>query len=143
AECAFMPFCFDECPISLTECIGSYLPVVTNEYAGFEKPVINTFGYCAEYKNVRDYADALITISDYSRDRIVDRFGMDRSRVFVVGEAADPVFRKLENPAPGPDLRRAGVDTSHRMIAYVGGFSPHKNLEALVNAVPYTLKPGW
>ena len=79
-------------------------------------------------------ADALITISDYSRDRIVDRFGMDRSRVFVVGEAADPVFRKLENPAPGPDLRRAGVDTSHRMIAYVGGFSPHKNLEALVNA---------
>jgi len=79
-------------------------------------------------------ADSLITISDYSRDRIVDRFGMDRSRVFVVGEAADPVFRKLTDPVPGPDLSRAGVDTSHRMIAYVGGFSPHKNLEALVNA---------
>jgi glycosyltransferase involved in cell wall biosynthesis len=79
-------------------------------------------------------ADALITISDYSRDRIVDRFGMNRSRVFVVGEAADPVFRKLPDPAPGPDLNRAGVDSSHRMIAYLGGFSPHKNLEALVNA---------
>jgi glycosyltransferase involved in cell wall biosynthesis len=79
-------------------------------------------------------ADALITVSDYSRERIVERFGMDRSRVFVVGEAADPVFRKLENPLPGPGLRRAGVDGSHRMIACLGGFSPHKNLEALVRA---------
>jgi glycosyltransferase involved in cell wall biosynthesis len=79
-------------------------------------------------------ADALITVSDYSRERIVERFGMDRSRVLVVGEAADPVFRKLENPLPGPDLRRAGIDSSHRIIAYLGGFSPHKNLEALVRA---------
>ena len=79
-------------------------------------------------------ADALITVSNYSRDRIVDRFGMDPGRVFVVGEAADPVFRKLENPVPGPALRRAGVDASHRMITYLGGFSPHKNIEALVRA---------
>ncbi|HEX4137630.1 MAG TPA: glycosyltransferase family 1 protein [Bryobacteraceae bacterium] len=79
-------------------------------------------------------ADALITVSDYSRDRIVERFGMDPGRVFVVGEAADPVFRKLENPVPGPNLERAGIDGSHRMIAYLGGFSPHKNLEALVRA---------
>jgi len=79
-------------------------------------------------------ADALITVSDYSRDQIVDRFRMDRSRVFVVGEAADPVFRKLDAAAPGPGLLRAGIDGAHRMIAYVGGFSPHKNLEALVRA---------
>jgi glycosyltransferase involved in cell wall biosynthesis len=79
-------------------------------------------------------ADALVTISEYSRERIVERFGMDRNKVFVVGEAADPVFRKLAQPVPGPDLRRAGIDGSHRMIAYVGGFSPHKNLEALVRA---------
>jgi glycosyltransferase involved in cell wall biosynthesis len=59
---------------------------------------------------------------------------MDPSRVFVVGEAADPVFRKLENAVPGSDLRRAGIDGSHRIIAYLGGFSPHKNLEALVLA---------
>jgi glycosyltransferase involved in cell wall biosynthesis len=79
-------------------------------------------------------ADALITVSDYSRERIVERFGMDPNRVFVVGEAADPVFRKLENPLPGPALLRAGVDASHQMIAYLGGFSPHKNIEALVRA---------
>ena len=79
-------------------------------------------------------ADALITVSDYSRAGILKRFGMDPRRVYVVGEAADPVFRKLEAPEPGPNLRRAGIGGSGRMAVYVGGFSPHKNLEALVAA---------
>ena len=59
AECAFMPFCFDECPISLCECIGHGLPVVTNEYAGFGTGVVARFGYCAKHKDVNDYAKAL------------------------------------------------------------------------------------
>ncbi|HWF11885.1 MAG TPA: glycosyltransferase family 1 protein [Bryobacteraceae bacterium] len=80
-------------------------------------------------------ADALVTVSDYSRDRIVDRFGMNRDRVFVVGESADPIFRRLADPVVTPALVKAGiVSGEHRTIAYLGGFSPHKNLEALVRA---------
>jgi glycosyltransferase involved in cell wall biosynthesis len=80
-------------------------------------------------------SDALVTVSDYSRDRIVDRFGMNRDRVFVVGEAADPIFRKLTDRALTPALLKAGiVRGEQRTIAYLGGFSPHKNLEALVRA---------
>ena len=83
-------------------------------------------------------ADALITVSNYSRDAILQRFRLPANRVFVVGEAADPVFRKLENPIPGPELERAGIAAetcaSRRMAVYLGGFSPHKNLEALVAA---------
>jgi glycosyltransferase involved in cell wall biosynthesis len=82
----------------------------------------------------RMQADALITVSDYSREGILRRFGADPRRVFVVGEAADPVFRKIDRPALGPALERAGIDASSRMAVYVGGFSPHKNLEALVSA---------
>ncbi|NYZ77398.1 glycosyltransferase family 4 protein [Candidatus Micrarchaeota archaeon] len=59
ADCAFMPFCFDECPIALSECIGHGLPVVTNEYAGYEKKIIDTFGYCARHKDTEDYAEGL------------------------------------------------------------------------------------
>jgi glycosyltransferase involved in cell wall biosynthesis len=89
AECAFMPFCFDECPISLSECIGSGLPVVTNEYAGYSEPVINTFGYCADYKNVEDYADALMKMlsdREYNRVKrdgcrtITEAFSLDKFR---------------------------------------------------------------
>ena len=82
----------------------------------------------------RFQADALITVSDYSRQGIVNRFHLDPARVFVVGEAADPVFRKLDGPAPGPKLRSLGLAGSRRMAVYMGGFSPHKNLQALVSA---------
>ena len=82
----------------------------------------------------RMQADALVTVSDYSRNCIIDRFGMAPSRVFVVGEAADPVFRKLDNPRPGPKLEKSGIGKFSRLVVYLGGFSPHKNLEALVDA---------
>jgi glycosyltransferase involved in cell wall biosynthesis len=82
----------------------------------------------------RIQADALITVSDYSREGILKRLGADPRRVFVVGEAADPVFRKLPNPMLGVKLRSAGLDGSRRMAVYLGGFSPHKNLEALLAA---------
>ncbi len=86
----------------------------------------------------RMQADALITVSDYSREGILKRFHLDPGRVFVVGEAADPVFRKLEAPLPGPKLAGAGITAevcaSRRIAVYLGGFSPHKNLEALVSA---------
>jgi glycosyltransferase involved in cell wall biosynthesis len=82
----------------------------------------------------RRQADALITVSGYSRDGIVKRFGIDPERVFVVGEAADPIFRILDSPAATPALHRLGIGDGKRMVVYLGGFSPHKNLEALVTS---------
>jgi len=82
----------------------------------------------------RMQADALITVSDYSRSGIVQRFRTDPARVFVVGEAADPIFRKLDSPAATPKLRSLGIDGDGRTVVYLGGFSPHKNLQILVQA---------
>jgi len=79
-------------------------------------------------------ADALVTVSKYSRDGIVKHFGYDPSKVFVVGEAGDPVFRRLDNPQLTPRLEALGIDAHHPSVVYVGGFSPHKNLQALVTA---------
>lgn len=79
-------------------------------------------------------ADALITVSDYSRAGILQRYNVDPGRLFVVGEAADRVFRRLEHPMPSPNLRRWGIDASSRIAVYLGGLSPHKNLEALISA---------
>lgn len=62
ADCAFMPFLFDECPIALSECIGYGLPVVTNEYAGYEKEVINQFGYCAARNDINDYVSGIMNM---------------------------------------------------------------------------------
>ena len=75
ADCAFMPFCFDECPIALTECIGHGLPIITNEYAGYEKSVINTFGYCARQNDINDYAKGLIRVLTDERFNAQKRSG--------------------------------------------------------------------
>jgi glycosyltransferase involved in cell wall biosynthesis len=82
----------------------------------------------------RRQADALVTVSEFSRAGILRHFGVEPGRVFVVGEAADPVFRKLDRPVLGPALQRAGIEPGRRLAVYVGGFSPHKNLETLVDA---------
>jgi glycosyltransferase involved in cell wall biosynthesis len=82
----------------------------------------------------RRQADAIVTVSEYSRRCIVNRFGLPPDRVFVVSEASDPVFRPLKNAQITPALKAAGVPEGRPMIVYVGGFSPHKNLEVLIDA---------
>ena len=79
-------------------------------------------------------ADAVVTVSDYSRRGLVEVFGLNEERVHVVGEAGDPVFRRLNDASPTPRLKALGLDGAKPTVVYVGGFSPHKNLETLVNA---------
>jgi glycosyltransferase involved in cell wall biosynthesis len=79
-------------------------------------------------------ADAIVTVSDYSRKGIVDYFGVSPQRVFVVGEANDPIFQVLEDPQPGDRLGALGISRCARSVVYVGGFGPHKNLERLIDA---------
>lgn len=80
----------------------------------------------------RRQADAIVTVSDYSQQGIMRRFNLTREQVFVVGEASDPVFRVIAKPQLSPHLRSLGINPNNRLAVYVGGFSPHKNLEPLV-----------
>lgn len=82
----------------------------------------------------RMQADALVTVSEFSREKIIEYFRVAPERVFVVSEAADPVFRILEQPAMPASLRALGIGSNRRIVVYVGGFSPHKNLEELMDA---------
>ena len=77
-------------------------------------------------------ADALVTLSEFSRRGIIDRFNVPPDRVFVVSEAADPIFRLLDDPRPGPGLASLDLDGRRRSVVYVGGFGPHKNLGVLI-----------
>ena len=77
-------------------------------------------------------ADSLATVSEYSRRKLVERFGLPERRVAVVGEASDPVFRRLEQAHPSVHLASIGLSGDGRTLTYVGGFGPHKNLDRLV-----------
>jgi glycosyltransferase involved in cell wall biosynthesis len=82
----------------------------------------------------RRQADALVTVSEYSRRRIVEHFRVAADRVFVVGEAGDPVFRRLDNAVLTRKLASLGIQAGKRTVLYVGGFSPHKNIDMVVRA---------
>ena len=79
-------------------------------------------------------ADAIATVSEYSRAAIVKEFGLSADRVFVVPEASEKVFRLIGNPAIPAEIAKLGVAEGSRFVVYVGGFGPHKNVLGLVEA---------
>jgi glycosyltransferase involved in cell wall biosynthesis len=82
----------------------------------------------------RAQADAIVTVSDYSRAAILRHFQLPAERVFVVGEACDPVFTVVDRGVAETRVRALGIDPKRRLLTYVGGFGPHKNLGELVTA---------
>ena len=82
----------------------------------------------------RVQSDRLVTVSDYSRRGLVEHFGTPPEGITVIGEAPDPVFQPRPNAQLPAAVRRLGIAPSDRIIAYVGGFGPHKNLPRLLEA---------
>ncbi len=77
-------------------------------------------------------ARLILTVSDYSRRCLVEHLKIEESRIRVVQEAGDPVFRPVPPDTCEPLLRRLGLHGAPYFV-YLGGFSPHKNLGALVD----------
>jgi glycosyltransferase involved in cell wall biosynthesis len=78
--------------------------------------------------------DAFIAVSEFARAGILTRLGLPGERVHVAGEAPDPVFRRLADARPTSRLLACGVPADAPLLVYVGGFSPHKNVDLLVAA---------
>lgn len=75
-------------------------------------------------------AHRLVTVSEHSRQGLVQRFGC--AQIEVLGEASDPIFRPLEEAELSPGLRARGVSVDRRLLVYVGGFAPFKNVAGLL-----------
>lgn len=80
------------------------------------------------------WADAVVTVSRSAREEVARLLPVRENRLHVVSEAPDPVFRPIPIVDRGPVLARFGLGPGDRYLLYVGGISPHKNLETLVTA---------
>ncbi len=77
----------------------------------------------------------IITVSDYARQTIIDYFKLKPDTILAVPEAPDPVFRRVDHPRDPHDLLpQCDIAADRRFLLYVGGISPHKNLDVLVQA---------
>lgn len=78
-------------------------------------------------------AKLIVTVSEYSRRCLAQHLSIEPSRLRVVNEASDAAFRQLERSDHAEVLGAIGIPSKKRFLAYVGGFSPHKNLTLLVD----------
>jgi glycosyltransferase involved in cell wall biosynthesis len=78
-------------------------------------------------------ADAILTVSEYSRQDIITNLGVGPSRVHAIHLAPNEVVKPPENPEDIERIRRMlGIRGPY--VLYVGRFNPHKNIPTLLRA---------
>jgi glycosyltransferase involved in cell wall biosynthesis len=87
-------------------------------------------------------ADQLVTVSHDARKQIATAFDYPADDIHVISEGPNPIFRELDDPALAAGVReRLGLPAELPLILYVGGISPHKNLDGLFRALVETPGP--
>lgn len=79
-------------------------------------------------------ASVLFTVSEASRQAIAEHFHVPASRLRLVPEAPDPVFVPRSGAELAAGRAAVGLQAADRYFLYVGGISPHKNVETLIDA---------
>ena len=77
----------------------------------------------------------VLTVSDYAAAQVSRTLGVSRDRIRVAVEAAAAIYQPSESAEDVmAAARAAGVPEGRRWFAYVGGFNPHKHVDAIVRA---------
>jgi glycosyltransferase involved in cell wall biosynthesis len=78
-------------------------------------------------------ASRVITVSDAAKREIVAYIGLKPERIDVICEGADACFHHVTfGELRAAARRRAGIPLEGRLLIYVGGIAPHKNLSNLL-----------
>ena len=84
-------------------------------------------------KRVVEKADRIISVSDNTKHDLVDVLGVDPNRISVVYEAAQPMFKPVEDPKVLEEVtRRYGIEGP--FFYHVGNIEPRKNLVRLIRS---------
>ncbi|MCM0649690.1 glycosyltransferase family 4 protein [Clostridium swellfunianum] len=89
--------------------------------------------FLKEVPKVLDLSDALITVSEWSKQDILKFFPIDPDKIFVTPLAADEKYKPLDKEYCKSFLSKT-YGINNPFILYIGGFSPRKNVKALITA---------
>jgi glycosyltransferase involved in cell wall biosynthesis len=87
-------------------------------------------------------ADRLVTVSHDARAQLSDVFKYPAESITVISEGPDPIFgpRAEENDVSGI-RQQFEIPSEVPIVLYVGGISPHKNLQGLIRALEHVPGP--
>jgi glycosyltransferase involved in cell wall biosynthesis len=78
-------------------------------------------------------ADAVLTLSESTKQDTIGLLGVPEERVAVVGSGTSPVFRRPESRKEAFNTARKGVKgLKEGFLVYNGAFNPRKNVDGLV-----------
>lgn len=85
-------------------------------------------------------ASRVMTVSQASAEDLVGMLGIDRDRIDLTTEGAEPLFQPVADPGRRVAVRaRYGIAADVPLLVYVGGFNRHKNVLRLIEAMPLIL----
>lgn len=79
-------------------------------------------------------ADGVLTISEFTRRALLERFALDERRVRTTHLGVDDAFRRDPGPAELARVKEA-LGLPRRFLLFVGASEPRKNLPGLVEAL--------
>lgn len=80
-------------------------------------------------------ARLVLTVSDFAAGEIAEVLGIQKGRIRVTSEAPAAEYAPSEDKKAIAALAaRVGVPAGARWFTYVGGFNPHKHVDAIVRA---------
>ena len=83
---------------------------------------------------------AVITISEFTRGRLIHHYGLDPARIVVTPLGVDPRWRPLSESEAA--ARLAEIGPPERFVLAVGNLHPRKNIPRLIAAVAAARKAG-
>lgn|SRR3990167_9031233 len=85
----------------------------------------------------------VMTVSQAAKAEIEEYIGVKGSRIDVISEAPNAIFRQIDDLAVQQALReRIGLPLDARLIVYVGGLAPHKNLHGFLEGFALARESG-
>lgn len=109
--------------------IHDLIPYIMPETVG--KGYLSKF--LEEMPGIIKEADGIITVSEWSKKDIIRFFPESKDKVFVTPLAADIKYKPMDKDICKTFLAEK-YNISFPYILYIGGFSPRKNVIALINA---------
>ncbi len=88
-------------------------------------------------------ATRIMTVSQAAKKEIIEYLHVKPEVIDVVSEAADPRFKTEHDLSKRAAAReRAGLPADVRLIVYVGGLAPHKNIPGFLSGLAMAIEQG-
>jgi len=135
----FFPAVYSYFPIlTRTPCVVCYHDTTAERMPELLFPTrLNRWLWKAKTALARAQTARAMTVSQSSANDLEQFLGFPRSRIDLVTEAADPIFRVIDDPAIALQAKqRYSIPATADVLVYVGGFNRHKNILNLLKAMP-------